>query len=142
MIQTNQEVKTECDANLDNAKQTTKNFDFQNFLYFFFFLFFFSPIHDHGSSTCWMKVLEGEIIEKEFCPENKGLDLLNTIVLNEGTVQHKDSSIIHSLENMSKREAVTLHVYSPPCVESFVWDLEGNKKETHPQFNNCTKVAY
>ena len=36
------------------------------------YIVWLSPLHDHASSSCWMKVLEGEMEEVRYVPKSTG----------------------------------------------------------------------
>ena len=36
------------------------------------YIVWLSPLHDHASSSCWMKVLEGEMEEARYVPKSTG----------------------------------------------------------------------
>jgi predicted metal-dependent enzyme (double-stranded beta helix superfamily) len=67
--------------------------------------------HDHAENGCIMKVLQGQLKESVY---NKNLNLVNENILNTGDVGYIHDTIgYHSIENIGKDIAVTLHVYSP-----------------------------
>eukprot|EP00163_Fabomonas_tropica_P020854 TRINITY_DN36762_c0_g1_i1.p1 TRINITY_DN36762_c0_g1~~TRINITY_DN36762_c0_g1_i1.p1 ORF type:complete len:812 (+),score=162.76 TRINITY_DN36762_c0_g1_i1:218-2653(+) len=78
-----------------------------------------SPIHDHARSSCWVKVLEGEMQESLYkFNETRGeCDLLqvNTLRPESGTAYINNSYGLHRMGNpCSDTVTVSLHIYSPP----------------------------
>jgi len=77
-----------------------------------------SPIHDHAGSECFMRIIEGEVVEircempKE---ENKPLVVTQKTTLAAPCVAFINDSIgLHKIENSSSKRAVSLHCYMPP----------------------------
>uniref|UniRef100_A0A0K0EB56 Cysteine dioxygenase n=1 Tax=Strongyloides stercoralis TaxID=6248 RepID=A0A0K0EB56_STRER len=79
-----------------------------------------SPIHDHTSNDCFVKVLEGELTEVKYewptdeCEETGMIEIgKDTYSINEVTYMC-DKIGLHRMENPSNsKPAVTLHVYIP-----------------------------
>lgn len=68
-------------------------------------------IHDHSENGCLFKVLEGNIVEYRY-NHNKSA---NYYQHNVGSVEYIDNQIgIHKMDNDSKTNCITLHIYSPP----------------------------
>jgi cysteine dioxygenase len=68
-------------------------------------------IHDHSKNGCWLKVLQGKLIEKIY---DYKINIINTKTINEGDISFMKNNIgYHSIEN-GNDISVTLHVYSPP----------------------------
>ena len=68
-------------------------------------------IHDHSKNGCWLKVLEGKLIETIYDCE---LNIINTKKINNGDISFMKNDIgYHSIENENEM-SVTLHIYSPP----------------------------
>jgi cysteine dioxygenase len=75
-----------------------------------------SLIHNHGGCSCAVKVLDGVITETHYHGADKDGFVQKTYSLVHplgSTIATKDTSI-HMLENDSKRQCITLHIYSPP----------------------------
>ncbi|PMD13489.1 hypothetical protein NA56DRAFT_674836 [Hyaloscypha hepaticicola] len=80
-----------------------------------------SPIHDHASAHCLMKILQGSIRERRFAtPAHPGTSgpLVETSNLKFGrdkVTYMADSLGLHEIKNESEVEyAVSLHLYTPP----------------------------
>uniref|UniRef100_A0A6G1SPY3 Cysteine dioxygenase n=1 Tax=Aceria tosichella TaxID=561515 RepID=A0A6G1SPY3_9ACAR len=92
-----------------------------------------SCIHDHAGSHCFMKVLDGELIEGRFAwPDEKALKGAKTqemsrvrdtrMRLNDVVYIH-DKVGLHLVENVNpKKTAASLHVYIPPYHECKAFD--------------------
>jgi cysteine dioxygenase len=92
-----------------------------------------SPIHDHAGSSCWVKVLQGQLREvkyeyrKEDDPaEKQGQKLA---VLSDRTFEPEsvayinDTQGVHAMGNPnSDSVTVSLHVYAPPYVMCKMFD--------------------
>jgi len=88
-----------------------------------------SPIHSHASSSCWVKVLDGQLQETiyEMPPEGEGggaLRLVSEAVYNPNEATYIDDSHgIHKMGNpRSDTPCVSLHIYSPPYSQCYVFD--------------------
>jgi len=109
-----------------------------------------SPVHDHSDSHCFMKSLEGTLVETRFAwpDDSEGSNLENVekvkplkeigttkLTLND-VCYINDSLGLHRLGIESNTErAVTLHLYCPPINSCYTFDQgTGNK-------NHC-KVTF
>lgn len=83
-----------------------------------------SPIHNHSGSECFMKSIEGTVIqelfqnptpEQKLSTEPKQLEKLEVTFIYKGDVLHINDDVgIHRMSNPSSTQpAVTLHVYIP-----------------------------
>ena len=69
-------------------------------------------IHDHSDNGCWLKILDGNLIERIY---DSQLNLIKTNILKKDDISFMKNDIgFHSIENSSENICVTLHVYSPP----------------------------
>ena len=75
-----------------------------------------SPIHDHATGGCVMRIVQGELEEKRY--DSKTLEHVST---ERGHYEENHTSYIqnemhvHSIHNPSSTEvAVSVHIYSPP----------------------------
>lgn len=94
----------------------------------------FSAIHNHGTSKCWMTVLQGQMQEKlyEVTPSNPQnrppisvKQVADRIHSPGKTTCLKDRHIWHSLQVL-RPKAITLHLYSPSLSHFSVYDAEVN----------------
>ena len=76
-----------------------------------------TPIHDHNGSHGGVKIWEGHLWETIFSyDEANGLEYKSGRELAQGSVTGSDVPDIHQLGNpdVSEKDLVTLHIYSPP----------------------------
>lgn len=79
-----------------------------------------SSIHDHTNSHCFVKCLQGKIVETRYAwptdEQNEPMNVLSRNELAKGEVTYINDSLgLHRVENPSHTEgAVTLHLYVPP----------------------------
>lgn len=87
-----------------------------------------SPIHDHPSNGCWVRVYQGVLKETRYSIDT----LTNRLIRGEEMCAKKDDVLyiddsmgLHKVENPSGDEmAVSLHLYSPPYSQCRVWLCE------------------
>ncbi|CAD6184713.1 unnamed protein product [Caenorhabditis auriculariae] len=92
-------------------------------------------IHDHSGSHCFVKMLQGELLETRFSfppagSEIKPLEKKEELRfgLNEVTYMH-DNIGLHRMENPSHSEsAVSLHLYCPAYEECHLFDQRTSQK--------------
>jgi cysteine dioxygenase len=85
-----------------------------------------SPIHDHSGSSCFMKILEGELHEVRYDATNPNqLGLRSITQMHEEQVAYiDDTQGVHKMVNPSAdRGAISLHVYIPPYVKCSIFNL-------------------
>lgn len=87
-----------------------------------------SPIHDHAGSDCWMKCLEGTMVQDVFFhPKGNAFQLvpMQTTDIEKNQVALINDSIgVHQMKNPSlKEKSITLHLYVPPI----------NQYQTYPE---------
>ena len=91
-----------------------------------------SPIHDHAGSSCFMKILEGELHEVRYDASNPSRLALKTITqMREEQVAYiDDTQGVHKMVNPStERGAISLHIYIPPYVKCSIFNLaEGTRR--------------
>ncbi len=86
-----------------------------------------TPIHDHGSSRCWMWMMRGTLTfrnydwPKQECP---GLACQGeTETHSVGEVAYIDDSMgIHSIANATNEPAVSVHLYAGPIPRCQIYD--------------------
>uniref|UniRef100_A0A0N5AFB2 Cysteine dioxygenase n=1 Tax=Syphacia muris TaxID=451379 RepID=A0A0N5AFB2_9BILA len=85
-------------------------------------------IHDHASAECFVKVLQGSFIERQYRqPEEdkcESLKMIQQHTLNTNEVTHINDKIgLHSIENPDPSEpCCSLHIYFPPFNQCNVFD--------------------
>jgi cysteine dioxygenase len=106
-----------------------------------------SSIHNHSNSHCFMKCIQGTLIETKYAwpkdddeeDENKEhpMHLISRTVLKEGEVAYINDSIgLHRVENPSHTDtAITLHLYVPPYDHCDIFDERtGRTNEAYVTF--------
>ncbi|GAB5371008.1 hypothetical protein AAMO2058_001542000 [Amorphochlora amoebiformis] len=86
-----------------------------------------SPIHCHANSSCWVKVLDGQLQESIFdFPSGKGkpLRLKQQEIFSPNQATYIDNSHgVHRMGNArSDTPCVSLHIYSPPYSQCNIYD--------------------
>jgi len=75
-----------------------------------------TPIHNHPNNGCFVKMLDGYLIEDIY--ENIGYQkakFINSNLINKNDINYKESNfILHQIKNISSHNAVSLHIYLPP----------------------------
>ena len=96
-----------------------------------------SSIHSHTNSHCFMKCIQGSLIENRYAwPEpdqenqEEPMHLIGKSELKEGQVAYINDSIgLHRVENPSHTDtAVTLHLYVPPYDHCDTFDERTGRK--------------
>jgi cysteine dioxygenase len=101
-----------------------------------------SSIHDHADAHCFVKVLDGQLMETMFAwPEDseEETEMRQTDVntyKKEGVTYINDSIGLHRMENPSHTDkAITMHLYSPPFSSCKIFDQRtGHKNEVQVTF--------
>ena len=71
-----------------------------------------TKIHNHAKNGCFLKILEGSLVENVFNFDN--LNKSGTKILRKGDISYMDDSIgLHSIKNLDDI-SVSIHIYSPP----------------------------
>ncbi|KAL6052534.1 Cysteine dioxygenase [Balamuthia mandrillaris] len=95
-----------------------------------------SPIHDHATASCWMKVLQGDMEEVRYRVNENGfgskVDVLKVTPMPTDSVAYIDNSQgVHKMGNARTDEVcISLHIYSPPYAKCFCFDKETGDKRT------------
>lgn len=104
-----------------------------------------SPIHDHSDSNCWVKVLHGELTETRYKHKDDGsLYSCNRAVAPKDAVCYiNDSMGYHTMANENSDDVtVSLHVYSPPFKNCYIFDMDGAKREVSLQAANAPYESF
>ncbi|WP_226585250.1 cysteine dioxygenase [Halobacillus litoralis] len=81
--------------------------------------------HDHGHSTGWIQVMNGETKQTIYQAEGETLPLpLYTEFKEKGSLFFAPEGGIHKMGRKGEHDLVTLHLYSPPIRGMRVYDLE------------------
>jgi cysteine dioxygenase len=75
-----------------------------------------TPIHDHGGEECWVKVIEGEFRETIYTKNCEGVlsEVKSAISKSNDITYMVDFMGFHSLENVSDKRSLSLHLYAKP----------------------------
>lgn len=75
-----------------------------------------SQIHDHASSSCAFRVVQGTVTERRFERNPDGtVREVQVTTLEPGTICAAEDDAIHEVCNRAETDdLVTLHIYSPP----------------------------
>lgn len=78
-----------------------------------------TEVHCHNGQECWVKVIEGEFEELMYTlDENNFPQLQSQQTFDKTQISAiKNPDLFHSLENVSKKRAITLHLYHKPITE-------------------------
>ncbi len=85
-----------------------------------------TPVHGHGGQDCWVYCAQGEVMELRFLQDAQG-DLIETekLILKKGELSYmKDELGFHSVNNVTKKPAMTVHLYALPIDECKVYNVE------------------
>lgn len=90
-----------------------------------------TPIHGHGGQDCWVYQVDGTVTEKRFTESiNSGLTVTNEMQISAGNLTYMhDRMGYHSIENISSKRAMTLHVYANPIDRCRVYNENIQKFE-------------
>jgi len=80
-----------------------------------------SPMHDHAGSQCFMRMIEGEVLETRCAfPTSQSnseqpLQVIKQVLFKAPEVAFINDSLgLHKIENLASQRAVSLHCYIPP----------------------------
>lgn len=90
-----------------------------------------TPIHGHDNQNCWVFQVAGSVSEKRYRETSYGFELTNDATLNEGRITYMhDRMGYHTIENISNKPAMTLHVYANPIDRCKVFNEKKGEFET------------
>lgn len=96
-----------------------------------------TPIHNHGGEECWVKVLEGEFRECIYQEDQDGkLQKIKSVISKAEDISYMiDFMGFHSLENLSAKRSMSLHLYAKPIRNCMIFDEDSrefvNRKLTY-----------
>ena len=99
-----------------------------------------SSIHNHTNSHCFMKCIQGKLLETKYAwpiNDEEPMHMISRTELKEGDVAYINDSIgLHRAENPSHTDtAITLHLYVPPYDHCNTYDERtGHIKEAFVTF--------
>lgn len=103
-----------------------------------------SPAHDHPQSQCFMKIVDGALVETRYAwpkpgEEGKPLEETGRVTGECGAVVFiNDSMGLHRVANMSTVGACSLHLYVPPYQACKAWCTP----EKTSKFFECNVTFY
>jgi len=72
---------------------------------------YISTIHSHNPVGCWYRILQGELVERQYDPDTLFLSRFS-VLNNPDTMYINDSIAFHSVENRDDiNSAASIHVY-------------------------------
>ncbi|KAH7721333.1 Protein CDO-1 [Aphelenchoides avenae] len=94
-----------------------------------------SSIHDHTDSHCFVKVLQGQLLETRYAwPDEEDAPMVeigHDIYETNGVTYMSDKLGLHRMENPSHSDGtVSLHLYIPPFDSCQVFDERTGRKST------------
>ena len=97
-----------------------------------------TPIHDHDGEECWVKVINGVFREKIYKENREGVisEIKSITFKNNEVTYMKDFMGYHSLENLSKERAMSLHLYAKPIKKCKTFNQE-TKSFTTKKLTYC-----
>lgn len=96
-----------------------------------------SPIHDHGQSSCGVRVLRGTATETQFEFTAHGhVKATFSRELYVGQVCGSEDDDLHQVSNLQEGDAdlVTLHIYSPPLLHMGTYSITDLKRGIEPMY--------
>lgn len=88
-----------------------------------------TPIHDHGGEECWVKIIEGEFRETIYTADKSGeLKVVKSMISKSNDVTYMiDFMGFHSIENLSSKKSMSLHLYAKPIRSCNIFDENSRK---------------
>lgn len=87
-----------------------------------------TPIHDHEGSTCGFLIVEGVATEVRYARDEEGVvRLADRRRMRKGEVCASQDADIHEVANLTDRDLITLHCYSPPILRFHRYE-EGSRE--------------
>ena len=103
-----------------------------------------TPIHDHGGEECWVRIVEGDFRETIYKEDKEGV--LNAV--KSGVAKANDITYMidfmgfHSLENLSDKRSMSLHLYAKPIRSCKLYDVNtGELVEKNLVYNTKAKLT-
>lgn len=88
-----------------------------------------TPIHDHGGEECWVRIIEGDFRETIYKDDAAGdLNKVKSSIAKANDVTYMiDFMGFHSLENLSNKRSMSLHLYAKPIRSCNMYDKDTGK---------------
>ncbi|TDH68657.1 hypothetical protein CCR75_007473 [Bremia lactucae] len=103
----------------------------------------YSPVHDHPTNGCWVKVIQGHVNEVRYKEQDNKLVETANVFFKSGVTYMDDSFGLHKIGNPhAKDSAITMHLYSPPYEKCRIWlDPENVAKSSISVANYYTEYG-
>jgi len=90
-----------------------------------------SPIHDHAGSSCWVKVLQGQVREIRYDASASPPKVIRDITAGAQDVCYiNDTQGVHAMGNPNPDQvAISLHIYAPPYMLCKLFNALGEVSE-------------
>jgi cysteine dioxygenase len=99
-----------------------------------------TPVHGHGGEDCWVYQVQGTVKEMRFEQNDGLLKTTNQILLTPGKLTYMNDIMgYHSIENISKQRAMTLHIYASPIDSCKVYNDKEDCFEVKEMFYHTFK---
>nr|KAI8751868.1 cysteine dioxygenase type 1-like; partial [Biomphalaria glabrata] len=102
-------------------------------------------LHDHGSSSCIFKVLQGALFERYYRPGPVPEHLLRRVEITyaQGDLNASATYTPHCVRNLSYTEkAVSLVLYFPPLTSCHIYTNSGQQQEVQPIFGAAAPTVH
>ncbi|KAF1776252.1 RmlC-like jelly roll fold [Phytophthora cactorum] len=103
----------------------------------------YSPVHDHPTDGCWVKIIQGQVNEVRYEKQNGKLVETSNVVFTSGVTYMDDSFGLHKVGNPhAEINAISMHLYSPPYEKCCVWfDTDNADKSSVSVANYYTEYG-
>lgn len=82
-----------------------------------------TPIHGHGGEECWVYQVKGTVEEIRYKKDGTELTESCRMQLSPGDLTYMNDQMgFHSIKNLSKHRALTLHIYISPIDKCRVYN--------------------
>jgi cysteine dioxygenase len=82
----------------------------------------YSPIHDHTSTGCWIKALQGDVHEIRYARDGERFVETSNVTYTSGVTYMDDQLGCHRVGNpRDDVDAITMHLYTPPYRSCHTW---------------------
>jgi cysteine dioxygenase len=98
-----------------------------------------SPIHDHATSICGVRIVQGVATETRFTRVPSGyIKATDSTDYPPGTVMVSQDSDTHQISNLQEegQDLVTLHFYAPPLNRMKTYSIESRKSVDYRPHNH------
>ena len=88
-----------------------------------------TPIHNHDGQECWVRIIDGEFRETIYQLDDVGeLNVIRSTISKSNDITYMiDFMGFHSLENLSNKRSMSLHLYAKPIRNCKLFDDKTRK---------------